>query len=194
MGHFIDIVIHEGQLPDILFMRTCLEIFNRELGHTCDDILGRLDDRIQHLKSIKMNEEFLIKLLKNANLPLEGLQINIGSGNIQHVNFTHGDTPHRQVKAEAGRLNEHLSTDAAKTELAKLQKAGILDEAYQPIKLTRAQMGCIVIRMGALLGLESQWKDFGTLWNISSEMLRVQFAKGQDSENTRQFNKRLYEI
>lgn len=196
MRNFIEIVIHEGNLSEILFTRTCLERFNREtLGHTCDIILRKLDERIQILKSINnMNEDLLLELLKNANFPLEGVQINIGSGNTQTVNITYGDKSHQQAKAKPGQLNEHLSTDAAKAELAKLQKAGMLDANYQPINLTRPQMGCIVIKIGALLGLESQWKDFGCLWNIDSELLRTQFGRGKDSEPTRKFYKKIYDI
>ena len=97
-------------------------------------------------------------------------------------------------KGALGYLNENLATDRAKAELAKYQKEGILDEFYQPINLTRPQMGCIVIKIGDLLGLESQWKDFGCLWNIDSELLRTQFGRGKDSEPTRRFYKRIYDI
>ncbi len=100
----------------------------------------------------------------------------------------------KQAKTSSGYLNENLATDEAKAELAKYQKAGFLDEFYQPINLTRPQMGCIVIKIGGLLGLESQWKDFGCLWNIDSELLRTQFGRGKDSEPTRRFYKRIYDI
>ncbi len=150
-----------------------------------------------------MEENRLKELLAGANLTLNGSQINLGGENtIINNYYRQEDAPSVDGKADKGdfapsakeRLCESLSTDRAREEFAKFQKAGMLDENYQPIHLTRPQMGCIVIRMSAVLGLASQWKDFGRLWDIDSELLRTQFAKGQDSEPTREFNRILLSL
>lgn len=87
-----------------------------------------------------------------------------------------------------------LATAEAREELGKYQRAGMLDESYQPVRLTRAQMGCIVIRVGEVLGLAAQWRDFGALWGVKSESLRAQFNQGEASKATRDFCRRLNEV
>ena len=104
------------------------------------------------------------------------------------------DNQNNQHSKQENRIPLSLATDRAKAEFGKLQKAGLLDESLQPIHLTRPQMGCIVIRMGAVLGLASQWKDFGQLWEVDPELLRTQFVKGQETGPTQEFNRKLQDI
>lgn len=140
-----------------------------------------------------MISDKFIDLIADGRIKLNGCQVNLGGENSMSCyigeNGQKGNCP-----TEQGVLNEHLDTEDARKELAKYQKAGFLDDNFQPIHLTRPQMGCIAISVGTVLGLTSQWKDFGCLWGIDSEQLRTQFSRGRDSEPTRNFFKKIYAL
>lgn len=78
--YFIEIVLSEGSLANILFVRTCLEIMNRKCGYHWDFQLNNLDDCIQTIKRKNMNEELIKQLLANANITMNSQQINFGDG------------------------------------------------------------------------------------------------------------------
>lgn len=140
-----------------------------------------------------MISDKFIDLITDGRIKLNGCQVNLGGEN--SMNCYMGEKEQKEERNTVrGALNEHLDTDDARKELAKYQKAGFLDENFQPIELTRPQMGCIVISVGGVLGLDSQWKDFGCLWGIDSEQLRTQFNKGRDTEPTRNFFKKIYAL
>ena len=155
-----------------------------------------------------MIREKILEMIAEGKITLNGCQVNFGGENnltcyqhhehddmpqLEHDDASQGERSAQSNTAE-GCLNDHLANDLARRELAKFQKAGYLDENFQPIHLTRPQMGCIVLVIGNTLGLTSQWKDFGYLWNIDSELLRSQFNKGKDSEPTRKFYKKIYAL
>lgn len=91
-------------------------------------------------------------------------------------------------------IPEELNTPIVIDWLGKLQRVGWLDENYQPVKLTVAQMGCIVVKAQYELRLKACWKDFATLWNMKKDTLRMGFMSGQDTKQTKAFNKKLNEI
>lgn len=73
---FIEIVLSEGTLANILFVRTCLEIMNRKCGYHWDFQLNNLDNCIKTIKKKNMNEELIKQLLANANITMNSQQIN----------------------------------------------------------------------------------------------------------------------
>lgn len=77
---FIEIVLSEGTLANILFVRTCLEIMNRKCGYHWDFQLNNLDSCIKTIKQKNMNEELIKQLLANANITMNSQQINFGDG------------------------------------------------------------------------------------------------------------------
>lgn len=77
---FIEIVLSEGTLANILFVRTCLEIMNRKCGYHWDFQLNNLDNCIKTIKKKNMNEELIKQLLANANITMNSQQINFGDG------------------------------------------------------------------------------------------------------------------
>lgn len=77
---FIEIVLSEGSLANILFVRTCLEIMNRKCGYNWDFQLNNLDNCIKTIKKRNMNEELIKQLLANANITMNSQQINFGDG------------------------------------------------------------------------------------------------------------------
>ena len=91
-------------------------------------------------------------------------------------------------------IPDELNTPEAIEWLKKMQLAGWLDEHFQPVKLTVAQMGCIVMKAQFELGLSACWKDFAALWNMNKDTLRTNFMAGQDTKQTKAFNKKLNEV
>ena len=89
---------------------------------------------------------------------------------------------------------DELNTPEAIEWLGKMQFAGWLDEHFQPVKLTVAQMGCIVVKAQYELGLNACWKDFAALWNMNKDTLRTGFLSGQDTKQTKAFNKKLNDV
>lgn len=60
-----------------------------------------------------------------------------------------------------------LSTPAARALLQKVQAAGLLDEAFQPVGSNR-EAAIIADEISTKLGLSQQWAPFEELWGISN--------------------------
>lgn len=94
----------------------------------------------------------------------------------------------------SGKMPDELNTPDAIEWLRNIQRRGWLDELFQPVKLTVAQMGCIVVKAQYELELVACWKDFALLWNMNKDTLRMGFVAGQNTKQTKAFNKLLNEI
>lgn len=100
-----------------------------------------------------------------------------------------------KVKEEVAKVTafpKELSTPQGIAWLHKMQAAGVLDENYQPDpQLTVAQMGCIVMKAQFELKLTCCWMDFSLLWNIKKDKLRMGFVNGQNTKQTKEYNKKI---
>lgn len=100
-----------------------------------------------------------------------------------------------KVKEEVAKVTafpKELSTPQGIAWLHKMQAAGVLDENYQPDpQLTVAQMGCIVMKAQYELNLSCCWMDFSLLWNIKKDKLRMGFVNGQNTKQTKEYNKKI---
>jgi hypothetical protein len=80
--------------------------------------------------------------------------------------------PAKDDKEAAPILPPKLSTDKALLIWQRLQQAGLIDEHYQPVGLSRAKMAVIADEVMTLLadeneklmGISDRWKHFETLW------------------------------
>nr|MCR5850793.1 hypothetical protein [Bacteroidaceae bacterium] len=78
----------------------------------------------------------------------------------------------KTAKQGDGPLPAKLSTEKAMLMWQRLQQAGMIDDHYQPVGLSRAQMAVIADEMMALLsdeneklaGISNRWTWFQTLW------------------------------
>ncbi len=61
-------------------------------------------------------------------------------------------------------LPDVLATDKAMALWQKAQRAGYVDEHYQPL-LSRTQAALLADAMAERLGIKEKWKVFETLWN-----------------------------
>ena len=94
--------------------------------------------------------------------------------------------------AKAAVIPRELSTPQGIAWLHKMQDAGELDENFQPVsELTVAQMGCIVMKAQYELNLSCCWMDFSLLWNIKKDKLRMGFVNGQNTKQTKEYNKKI---
>ena len=94
-----------------------------------------------------------------------------GSLHVDHVdtqNF-YGDTcPKPQKEKEKGNedtptLPDSLCTEQAMALWRKAQRAGYVDEHYQPL-LSRTQAALLADTMAERLGIKEKWKVFETFW------------------------------
>lgn len=83
-------------------------------------------------------------------------------------------------------LPPKLSTPKAMVLWHRLQQAGIIDECYQPVGLTRTEKAVLAEEMTERLGDENdillgirEWKPFETLWNTNNMKTDLQRARNQ---------------
>ena len=95
-----------------------------------------------------------------------------GSLHVDHVdtqNFYGDACPKPQKEKEKGKedtptLPPLLRTDKAMVLWRKAQRAGYVDEHYQPL-LSRTQAALLADAMAVRLGIKEKWKVFEGLWN-----------------------------
>lgn len=77
------------------------------------------------------------------------------------------DILHQAYETEQGNVTDslpaELSTDEAMVLWKKAQKAGFVDEHYQPL-ISRTQAAVLAHAMAQILGIKNKWKVFETLW------------------------------
>ena len=91
-------------------------------------------------------------------------------------------------------LPEVLCTHQAQSLLAKLRRADVVDERWNPIGLSNAEKGTLAEYLSEKLGIHCQWKFFGGLWRINSETLRNSKKRGLDQEKTWIFRSKLEDL
>ena len=77
-------------------------------------------------------------------------------------------------------IPDDLKTPQAQDLLAKLVRAGLLDEHWQPCRLSIAERGELAATLAERLGLKAHWQLFGKLWGDKPETLRTGCSKAQD--------------
>ena len=95
-----------------------------------------------------------------------------GSLHVDHVdtqNFYGDACPKPQKEKEKGKedtptLPAPLGTEQAMVLWRKAQRAGYVDEHYQPL-LSRTQAALLADTMAVRLGIKEKWKVFEGLWN-----------------------------
>ena len=74
--------------------------------------------------------------------------------------------PHKgsDPSCEFGVLPAKLRTDRAMLMWQRLQQAGLIDDHYQPVNLSRTDLAILAFDISEFLGLREKWKIFETLW------------------------------
>ncbi len=86
-----------------------------------------------------------------------------------------------------------LTTPAAHDLLQRLVRAGLLDEAWQPVGLSIARRGVLASLLAQRLGIAQTWKTFGELWGMKGETLRKGAENGMEQKHTQDFLSRVKE-
>ena len=133
--------------------------------------LGGLGDMLPADVLKKVNE--LLEQLHRADKDHQGSPVFIYAPGSQYVDkqFNIGAYPRPLPKgkgvdsAEASKsLPDVLATDKAMALWRKAQRAGYVDEHYQPL-ISRTQAALLADTMAQRLGIKEKWKTFGELWN-----------------------------
>ena len=135
------------------------------------DFLGGLGDMLPADVLKKVNE--LLEQLHQKDKDHQGSPVFIYAPGSQYVDkqFNIGAYPRPLPKgkgvdsAEASKsLPDVLATDKAMVLWRKAQRAGYVDEHYQPL-LSRTQAALLADAMAERLGIKEKWKVFEALWN-----------------------------
>ena len=120
---------------------------------------------------LKMLNE-LLEQMHQADFTNHGSKIEVvyvASGG-QHVETQYISlTPNPSPKGEGnvrgeGNLPEVLASDEAMALWEKVQRAGYVDENFQPL-ISRTQSALLADAMAERLGIREKWKVFEALWN-----------------------------
>ena len=134
------------------------------------DFLGGLGDMLPADVLKKVNE--LLEQLHRKDKDHQGSPVFIYAPGSQYVDkqFNIGAYPRLLPKgkgvdsAEASKsLPDVLATDKAMALWRKAQRAGYVDEHYQPL-LSRTQAALLADAMAERLGIKEKWKVFEALW------------------------------
>ncbi len=135
------------------------------------DFLGGLGDLLPADVLKKVNE--LLERVHRKDKDHQGSPVFIYAPGSQYVDkqFNIGAYPRPLPKgkgvdsAEASKsLPDVLATDKAMALWRKAQRAGYVDEHYQPL-LSRTQAALLADAMAERLGIKEKWKVFGELWH-----------------------------
>lgn len=87
-----------------------------------------------------------------------------------------------------------LSNPSACTLMNKLIKAGIIDEAFQPVGLSGSEKGVLANLLALRLDIKNLWQVFGALWNMKPDTLRSAYNKGMNQNKTMIFLDKINSI
>ncbi len=87
-----------------------------------------------------------------------------------------------------GELPEALATDKAMALWRKAQRAGYVDEHYQPL-LSRTQAALLADAMAERLGIKEKWKVFGDLWKRNN--MRSDYTRAMNQRQSLSFQDKL---
>ena len=122
-----------------------------------------------------------------------------GSLHVDHVdtqNFYGDACPKPQKEKEKGKedtptLPPSLCTEQAMVLWRKAQRAGYVDEHYQPL-LSRTQAALLADAMAERLGIKEKWKVFEGLWN--RKYMRSDYNLALTQQQTYEFQDELKQI
>ena len=154
------------------------------------DFLGGLGDLLPADVLKKVNE--LLEQLHRKDKGHQGSPVFIYAPGSQYVDkqFNIGAYPQPLPnRKEVGKpLPEALSTEAAMALWRKAQRAGYVDEHYQPL-LSRTQAALLADAMAERLGIKEKWKVFEGLWH--RKYMRSDYNLALTQQQTYEFQDEL---
>ena len=133
------------------------------------DILGGLGDLLP-AEVLKRLEKLLEQLQQagytNPGSKIELMYVAPGAQHVEtQVNIGNPPPPKREGSLKRERnLPDILATEEAMALWEKVQRAGYVDENFQPL-ISRTQAALLADAMAGRLGIREKWKVFEALWN-----------------------------
>lgn len=87
-----------------------------------------------------------------------------------------------------------LTTKEAEQLMKDLVEEGILDENWQPKKLSGSERALVAKAVCERLCVNDVWRVFGQLWNEKPETLRAYFNKALEQKKSLDFQEKLKKI
>ena len=87
-----------------------------------------------------------------------------------------------------------LTTDEASELKEGLLEAGMIDENWQPVKLSGTEMALLAQKISDRLAIKDIWIFFGRLWNKKPETLRSFLYRAQEQRKSLDFQDRLKSV
>lgn len=115
---------------------------------------------------------------------------------INNPTFQTVSSAHEAGKKEekAGGIPDELNSAEAREMKEKLAEADIIDEHWQPAKLSIAEKGVLAGFLADRMNIKNPWLTFGTLWSMQPETLRRGAAKAMGQKKTLVFQDRLKKL
>ena len=157
--------------PKISYCLILEKNVNMNHNEEVPNFLGGLGDMLPADVLKKVNE--MLERVHRADKDHQGSPVFIYAPGSQYVDkqFNFGAYPRPLPKgkgvdsAEASKsLPDVLATDEAMALWRKVQRAGYVDEHYQPL-LSRTQAALLADAMAERLGIKEKWKVFEGLWH-----------------------------
>ena len=126
------------------------------MNHNEDEVLDFLNRLLERLQQAGGNQ--------NGSQNIQFVYVAPGAqhvGTVQNQYFHPAPSP---APERGGEMPEVLATDKAMALWRKAQRAGYVDEHYQPL-LSRTQAALLADAMAERLGIMEKWKVFETLWH-----------------------------
>ena len=127
-----------------------------------------------------LNEELRMKDVDNEELRMKNEESPSGR---HSSSGGEAGIPHSSLKE----LPAELDTPRARGLMGRLVKAGLLDEAWQPVGLSGSKRGVLAQHVAARLEIGCTWKAFGALWGVKSETLRAAYNMGMQQKSMSDF-------
>ena len=107
---------------------------------------------------------------------VQGSYIDVHDNEVVNLNVDKAEvslTPSPSPKGEGSEYLSHndnevpqaLRSEEAEKLMEALVDEGMLDEAWQPVGLSRPQAAMLADRVAGVLGIKNKWKVFEQLWN-----------------------------
>jgi hypothetical protein len=148
-------------------------------------LINRLLERLHQADLTNFGSHLQIVYVASGGQHVE-TQINIGNAQPKPETLPKGK---ETDSAEASKsLPEVLATDEAMTLWQKAQRAGYVDEHYQPL-LSRTQAALLADAMAERLGIKEKWKVFGDLWKRNN--MRGDYTRAMNQRQSLSFQDKL---
>jgi len=132
-----------------------------------------------------------VKLINTNFQDNHGVVISGGNNEI-HITIDKSGNMSATSKPKDRTVPKELQTEKARTLIMKFQQAGWLDEALQPINMSRPQMAVFAHSLADELGIKNMWTTFGDLWGAKA--LAVAYQEGMKQQGMSSFLDEFGEI